>query len=282
MKTGKRTYLKIGALSLAVLLLICIVLVGMIAMPQLREKGKRYVEPTEFKNQGQVQLIAHRGLSGMEMENTLPAFEAAVKKEYYGIETDVQVTKDGDFIIAHDGDLSRIAGLDMTIANSTYAELRAIRFSDIYGGKTEKNLQLPSVEEYIEICKKYDKQAIVELKGDMTETKVSALAAKIEACGWLKRTTFISFSKENLLFARKASPETELQYVVEDCTAEDEAFMTEHKIHANLCWKEVTRARVKRLHKAGLKVNCWTVDGVACATLLSDYGVDMITTNILV
>ena len=57
--------------------------------------------------------------------------------------------------------------------------------------------------------------------------------------------------------------------------------MTEHKIHANLCWISVTRARVKRLHKAGLKVNCWTVDGVACATLFSDYGVDMITTNIL-
>ncbi len=282
MKTGKRTYLKIGALSIAVLLLICIIIAGMVAMPQLREKGKRYVEPTEFKNQGQVQLIAHRGLSGMEMENTLPAFEAAGKKEYYGIETDVHVTKDGNFILVHDDDLSRIAGLNMKIADSSYAELRAIRFADIYGGKTEKTLQLPSVEEYIQICKKYDKQAILELKGKMTEENIRALAKKIEGIDWLDRTTFISFSQETLLTVRKVYPNAELQYVTKTCTDEETAFMTEHKIDANLRWTAVTRARVRRLHKAGLKVNCWTVDGVACATLFSDYGVDMITTNILV
>ena len=282
MDNKKGTFIKIAALSLTVLLLICVVIAGMVILPQLREKGKRYTEPTEFRNQGQVQLIAHRGLSGMAMENTIPAFEAAGKRDYYGIETDVHVTKDGEFIIAHDDDLSRIAGINLVIEETTYAELREIRFADIYGGSTEKNLFLPSVEEYVEICKKYDKQAILEMKNPMTEAQVRALAQKVEENGWLERTTFISFSQENLLFVRKAYPSVSAQYITEDCTEQEIAFMTENNIDADLNWSCVTRRRVKRLHNAGVKVNCWTVDGVACATLMSDYGVDMITTNILV
>lgn len=42
-----------------------------------------------------VKLIAHRGVSGIERENTAAAFVAAGNRSYYGIETDVHVTKDG-------------------------------------------------------------------------------------------------------------------------------------------------------------------------------------------
>lgn len=49
-----------------------------------------------------VKLIAHRGVSGIERENTAAAFVAAGNRSYYGIETDVHVTKDGKFVIIHD------------------------------------------------------------------------------------------------------------------------------------------------------------------------------------
>ena len=42
-------------------------------------------------NKGEIKMIAHRGLSGLERENTCPAFVAAGVKSYYGIETDVLV-----------------------------------------------------------------------------------------------------------------------------------------------------------------------------------------------
>ena len=41
---------------------------------------------------GQVQVIAHRGLSGIERENTNAAFVAAGNRSYYGIETDIHRT----------------------------------------------------------------------------------------------------------------------------------------------------------------------------------------------
>ena len=55
-----------------------------------------------------VKMIAHRGLSGIERENTCPAFVAACNRSYYGVETDVHITKDGKFIIIHDETTERI------------------------------------------------------------------------------------------------------------------------------------------------------------------------------
>ncbi|MFQ7076813.1 MAG: glycerophosphodiester phosphodiesterase family protein [Christensenellaceae bacterium] len=45
-------------------------------------------------------MIAHRGVSGLEKENTCAAFVAAGVKTYYGIETDVHVTADGEYLFS--------------------------------------------------------------------------------------------------------------------------------------------------------------------------------------
>ena len=50
----------------------------------------------------QAQMIAHRGLSGLERENTCAAFVAAGNRSYFGIETDIHKTKGGQFIVFHD------------------------------------------------------------------------------------------------------------------------------------------------------------------------------------
>ncbi len=282
MEKSTKTKIKIGALALAVLLLICVVIAGMVILPQLREKGKAYKQTTEFKNRSQsMQMIAHRGLSGLALENTVAAFKEAGKRTYYGIETDVRVTKDGEFIIVHDDNLSRVTGQDITVSESNFEDLRALKFGDVYRNIEEKIHALPTVEEYYEVCKEYEKQAILELKGEFTAEQVQKLVKKIQALGYFDNTTFISFSKNNLIFLRGLYPNADAQYLVQNCTEEDEKFMIENKIDANLCWVSVTQGRVKRLHNAGLKVNCWTVDGAACATLMQDYGVDQITTNIL-
>ena len=53
-------------------------------------------------NASNVRMIAHRGLSGIELENTNSAFVAAGNRSYFGIETDVHITADGQFVIIHD------------------------------------------------------------------------------------------------------------------------------------------------------------------------------------
>ena len=254
---------------------------SVIVIPHVRKHGVRYKTTKVLKNKGGVKMIAHRGLSGLALENSVAAFELAGQKSYYGIETDVHVTKDGKYILVHDDDLLRIAGLNVAVEETDYATLRALRFKDVYGKSEEENMFLPSLDEYLSICKKYGKQAILELKNRMDAQDVLGIVSAVEQSGWLDRTTFISFSGENLVELRKRYPAVQAQYLLEKVTEEDIQFMIAHRLNADLRWDCIRTKLVKRLHSEGIKVNCWTVDGRECARLMKNCGVDFITSNIL-
>lgn len=69
---------------------------------------------------------AHRGLHNNQTdapENTLAAFQKAVDAGY-GIELDVQLTKDGQVVVVHDFDLKRICSIDKDVDSYTYEELQ--------------------------------------------------------------------------------------------------------------------------------------------------------------
>ena len=235
----------------------------------------------KFENKGNIKMIAHRGVSGLERENTCPAFVAAGVKSYYGIETDVHITKDGKVIVVHDDDLKRIAGLDMVVEESNFDELRAVRLKDTDGVTDRADLFLPTLEEYISICRKYDKQAILELKNKMQPCEVWLIAETVQKMGWFERTTFISFAGDNLVALREKFPTASAQYLTGECTEEEMQFMMDNKLDADLCGYCITAEKVQRLHEAGLVVNVWTLDTLEHAEMAKAVGVDMITSNIL-
>ncbi|CRZ34687.1 glycerophosphoryl diester phosphodiesterase [Herbinix hemicellulosilytica] len=71
-------------------------------------------------------LYAHRGYHNNKSkapENSLPAFKLAVENGY-GIELDVQLTKDNVPVVFHDYDLKRACGVDKKVAELTYKELK--------------------------------------------------------------------------------------------------------------------------------------------------------------
>ena len=235
----------------------------------------------KFEDKGNIKMIAHRGVSGLERENTCPAFVAAGVKSYYGIETDVHITKDGKVIVIHDDDLKRIAGLDMVVEESTFDELRAVRLKDTDGVTDRADLFLPTLEEYISICRKYDKQAILELKNKMQPSEVWLIAETVQQMGWFERTTFISFAGDNLVALREKFPTASAQYLTGECTEEEMQFMIDNKLDADLYGLCITAEKVQRLHDAGLVVNVWTLDTLEHAEMAKAVGVDMITSNIL-
>ena len=103
------------------------------------------------------QVIAHRGLSGIEKENTNAAFVAAGNRSYYGIETDIHRTADGRFVVCHDDDLKRVAGEDILVESTTLADLQNVVLFDKDGTKNREDLRPSVLENYISICKKYEK-----------------------------------------------------------------------------------------------------------------------------
>ena len=71
-------------------------------------------------------MLAHRGLALDAPENTLLAFAHAIAAGVTYIETDVHASSDGIAIIAHDPDLSRVAGKDVQLEQLTFEELGKI------------------------------------------------------------------------------------------------------------------------------------------------------------
>ena len=234
----------------------------------------------QFQEKGEIKMIAHRGLSGLERENTNAAFVAAGQRGYYGIETDVHITADGKFIIIHDDDLKRIAKMNRRVEDMTFDELRAVRLTDL-DGVERGDLCLPSLDEYLRICKKYDKQAILELKNEMPKAKIWEIVEVVKKFGWFENTTFISFHYENLLAVREKYPIADVQFLTDKVKEKLLERMIADKIDADFAENCISKELVERLHTSRRKVNVWTVDEIKAAKKLKEMGVDFITTNIL-
>ena len=84
-------------------------------------------------NKANVKVVAHRGLSGLEPENTVAAFVAAGNRSYYGAECDVHVTKDGKFVVIHDETTDRISlgEYNINVEESDYKEIEKIVLPDL-------------------------------------------------------------------------------------------------------------------------------------------------------
>jgi len=232
----------------------------------------------------QVKVIAHRGLSGIERENTYPAFVAAGNRSYFGMETDVRVTSDGKFILMHDETTERISlgEHNVNIVGNTYSAVEDIVLPDLDGITNRKDIRIPFLIDYVNICKKYGKVCVIELKDPFPEEDIKRMIKEIETADYLKNVIFISFSFEHCVILRKLAPNNDVQWLTSwDINDEVIEKLLENKLNLDINYKHLTKEKIDILHSRGIKVNCWTCDDPETAEKLADYGVDFITSNIL-
>lgn len=225
-------------------------------------------------------MIAHRGLSGIERENTCAAFVAAGNRSYYGIETDVHRTADGRYIIVHDDDALRVAGVPVRIEETDFETLRAIRMNDL-DGNPRGDLMFPTLEEYIGICRRYGKTSVLEIKNHFEPEDIEGVIGIIRGMGWLERTVFISFDLPNMLCIREKLPQQAAQFLTETFDGGLLSLLTENRLDLDIDHHAVTPENVAACHARGIEVNVWTVDTLADAQRVLACGVDYITSNIL-
>lgn len=226
-------------------------------------------------------IIAHRGLSGIECENTNAAFVAAGNRSYFGIETDVHVTKDGRYIIIHDDNTKRVTNCELVVEKSRYKKLKKLRLLDKIDKRTRSDLVLPDLTDYIRICKKYEKTAVLELKNPMSEKDIRGIIDEVWGENYLKHTIFISFDWDNLIKVKAIFPEQKVQYLVSKWNDGLVEKLKENKMDLDIEYHAVTKEMVEKLHKNGIEINCWTCDKKEDAEKLIECGVDYITSNIL-
>ena len=119
-------------------------------LSQMKTKDKNYFAHKNY---------AHRGLHDISKgipENSLAAFEAAVEKGY-GVELDVQLSKDGRVVVFHDVDLKRACGVEGSVEDYDYDEIETFR---LFG----TDQKIPLFSEVLRVLEKGPVDLVCEIK----------------------------------------------------------------------------------------------------------------------
>ena len=169
----------------------------------------------------------------------------------------------------------------MVLEETDFETLRALQLHDKNGNK-RIDMKIPSLEEYIDICAKYGKRPVLELKNEFPKKEIEKMLKIIGEHIDIEQMVFISFRYINMIHLRELLPEGELQFLWHgEVTDELVRMLENYNLDLDISEKDVTKQNLDMFHQKGIKVNAWTVDDPERAQQLCDWGIDFITTNIL-
>lgn len=235
----------------------------------------------KIENKKNTKIIAHRGLSGIELENTISAFVAAGNRSYLGIETDVHVTADGQFVIYHDDTTHRLCDKDLRITETDYNTIKSLTLKPKKNRKIGSDFIIPDLKDYLSICAYYEKMAVLELKERIQPQYIEQIYAEAKKYYNCENIIFISFCLENLIDLRKQQPTANIQFLTDKFDDNLLNLLKKHSFDLDIAQCVCSKEVIDNCHQNGIKVNVWTVDSLGDAERLIDYGVDYITSNIL-
>lgn len=227
----------------------------------LREEAK-----TGFVN------YAHRGASHYAPENTLSAFDLGLTMGANGIETDIQLTKDGVAVLFHDDTLARMTGQPGSVGDYTYEELCAF-----WVVKEELRDKIPTLKEFLDRYADKDITFALEMKKPGTHKVV---ADAVRSYGIETKTVVTSFLFEELLALRAYAPELTAGYLTKNIDDTTLQKMRQAGID-ELCPKaaEITAEKVQYWHEQGFNVRAWGVFNPELMEQAYYAGVDGMTVN---
>ena len=213
-----------------------------------------------------VQVLAHRGASRAETENTLRAFRRAGVMGAHGVELDVRRTRDDMLVIHHD---PRIAD-GQVIRDLDYRDLPE---------------HVPLLDQALDACagmwvnleiKNDEQEADFDPREWVAERTMQLLQTRGEPSRWLMS----SFRLETMNRCHQIAPHIRTAWLVTQVP--DDAVVTLVDLgHTALHpWVHLlTRDVVNECHAAGIQVNTWTCDDPERMRELIGWGVDGICTN---
>ena len=154
--------------------------------------------------------LAHRGYSDLFPENTMSAFEKAVNSSFEGIETDVQMTKDGELLLLHDDKINRTSNGKGVLRNMTFKEARQYN----YNNKMDITEQIPTLDSLLTLLDSTDKLLNIEIKDTVSSGLEEKLRDVIMKHRMTDRIYFSSTSLERLLNMRALMPDSYYALIV--------------------------------------------------------------------
>jgi len=241
-------------------------------------------------------VLAHRGDSVRFPENTMVAFESAVKMGVDLIETDVHITADGEVIIWHDETLERTAGIKGAIPSLSLDKVMQADAGYLFsvdGGKSfpfrGKGIRVVLLEELLK--KLPNMRFNIDLK-DKSSLLVNRYAEILRSTGAVDRVCTASFHTSNLKLFRKLLPDgatsfTQREVIATLLLVKTGLIIFKRRFKGDLFQGPDRQGKItvasKRLatalKKRGVGVNIWTINDAPTMHRMLDLGVEGIFTD---
>jgi len=222
-----------------------------------------------------VGVTAHRGSSIAAPENSMDAILLAVEEGADYIEIDVQETRDGTVVLAHDKDLKRVWGLDKGIWEIDYEELVKLDSGSWFAPEFS-HLRVATLDEVIEAVKGRAKLNI-ELKFNGHQQQLAKEVVRIvREHEFGDQCILTSLDFAGIERVRAAGPELRTGVIVTSSIGDITRLGGEL---LSVSAKAATRDLIDRARRAGLEVHVWTVNEVPLMNTMIGMGVDQIITD---
>ena len=223
-------------------------------------------------------VVAHRGASLEQPENTIEAFEAAIDAGADAVEFDVRMTADGHAVVMHDPDVSRTTDGTGLVSEMMLKEIR--------------KLGVPTMEEALR-CLAGRAAADIEIKNlpgepGFTPDRESAVEATLEALdevGFPGPVIVSSFNPRSIARSRQLRPDVPTgllaSYDDEAADALTRAMGEGHPWVLPFVAKVLEAGEVfcAEARDAGALLGVWIADDPSIARTLFDWGIDAVATN---
>ena len=157
-----------------------------------------------------IKTIAHRGYVAKGVENSIEALEGAAEVGADYVEFDIILTKDNKFVVMHDYNLKRLAGLNKRVQDMNFDEVVGLTIKQ--GDFTSK---IPSLEEFVNKAKELNMNLVIELKphGAEPSNYIDILIDEVKRLK-LENYKFMSLNSKVMEELETKAPNLETGYVI--------------------------------------------------------------------
>lgn len=228
-------------------------------------------------------IFAHRGASAYAPENTLAAFELAVRQKAHAIELDAKLCADGHVVVIHDPSLKRTTGADGLVRQTPLAALRELEA----GAHFDISFQGEKIPTLAEVFENVGHKIFINVEltnytspRDNLPEKVCELVQKY---GLSDCVLFSSFNPNALIRAHRVLPQVPLGLLTLAGTSGALArsllgrLIPHQALHPEL--SDATAALIRRTQRSGRRVHVYTVNQRQDMRRLFSQGVDGIFTD---
>ena len=201
-----------------------------------------------------VLIIAHRGYSKMGVENSLESLAGAKKVGADYVELDIQLTKDNKFLVMHDFNLKRLAGVDKMVKDLTFDEIEKLTISQ---GNFKSHI--PSFEEFVNRAKELNIKLLVELKphGGEPDNYADLFINEMKRLGVEKTYKTMSGNLDIMEQIEKKDPEIETGHIIALQFGNFSDEKVDFFVLEDFSFNDILSADAK---KKGKDIFVWTID----------------------